>query len=181
MKQKLRRFTADKKKAIEAEITRLLAADFIREVYHPDWLANPVLVKKNNKEWRMCIDYTDLNKCCSKDPFGLPRIDEVVESSAGCEVLSFLDYYSGYHQIALNEEDQVKTSFIMPFGAYCYTTMSFGLKNAGATYQQAIQACLKNLISETVQAYIDDVVVKTVKADDLIADLTKTFEALKEY
>ena len=90
----------------------------------------------------MCVDYTDLNKHCPKDPFGLPRIDEVVDSTAGCELLSFRDCYSGYHQISLKEEDQIKTSFITPFGAYCYTTMSFGLKNAGATYQRAIQMCL---------------------------------------
>ena len=87
----------------------------------------------------MCVDYTDLNKHCPKDPFGLPRIDEVVDSTAGCELLSFLDCYFGYHQISLKEDDQIKTLFIMPFGAYCYTTMSFGLKNAEATYQRAIQ------------------------------------------
>jgi alpha-N-acetylglucosamine transferase len=86
----------------------------------------------------MCIDYTDLNKHCPKDPFGLPCIDEVIDSTAGYELLSFLDYYSSYHQISLREEDQIKTSFIMSFGAYCYTTMSFRLKNAGETYQRAI-------------------------------------------
>jgi hypothetical protein len=107
-------------------------------VYHPDWLANPVLVRKNNNEWRICVDYTDLNKHCPKDPFGLPRIDEVIDSIAGYELLSFLDCYSRYHQIALNKDDQIKTSFITPFGAYCYTTMSFRLKNTGATYQRAI-------------------------------------------
>jgi len=94
----------------------------------------------------MCVDYTDLNKHCPKDPFGLPRIDEVVDSTAECELLSFLDCYSGYHQISLKEDDQIKTFFITPFGAYfgayCYTTMSFGLKNAGATYQRAIQQWL---------------------------------------
>ena len=129
----------------------------------------------------MCVDYTDLNKHCPKDPFGLPRIDEVVDSTSGCELLSFLDCYSGYHQIALKEEDQEKTSFITPFGAYCYTTMSFGLRNAGATYQRAIQACLENLIPDTVQAYVDDVVVKTKLVDHLINDLEKTFKALRVY
>ena len=77
-------------------------------------------------------------KHCPKDPFGLPRIDQVIDSTAGCVLLSFLDCYSGYHQIALKEEDQIKTAFITPFGAYAYKTMSFGLKNAGATYQRAI-------------------------------------------
>ena len=108
IKQKLRRFVPDKKEAIRVEIKWLLAAGFIKEVYHPDWLANPVLVRKKNKEWRMCVDYTNLNKHCPKDPFDLPRIDEVVDSTAGYELLSFLDYYSSYHQISLKEEDQIK-------------------------------------------------------------------------
>ena len=97
IKQKLHRFTLDKKEAIRVEIKQLLAIGFIKEVYHPEWLANPILVRKKNKEWRMCVDYTDLNKHCPKDPFGLPRIDEVVDSTAGYELLSFLDCYSGYH------------------------------------------------------------------------------------
>jgi hypothetical protein len=109
-----------------------LAAGFIQEILHPDWLANPMLVrKKDSNEWRMYVDYMDLNKHCSKDPFGLPRIDHIVDSSAGSALLSFLNCYFGYHQIALRIEDQSKTSFITPFGAYCYTTMSFGLKTSG--------------------------------------------------
>jgi hypothetical protein len=93
------------------ELARLVAAGFIREVLHPEWLANPVLVLKKKKvDWRMCVDYTDLNKHCPKDPFGLPRIDQVVESTAGCYVLSFLDCYSEYHQISLAKEDEEKNS-----------------------------------------------------------------------
>jgi hypothetical protein len=99
-------------------------------VYNPEWLANCVLVfKKNNNEWRMCVDYIDLNKHCPKDPFVLPCIDQFIDSIADCILLSFLDCYLGYHQIALKEEDQIKTAFITPFGAYAYTTMLFGLKN----------------------------------------------------
>jgi hypothetical protein len=105
IKQKLRRFARDKKETIRVEVNRLLAAGFIKEVYHPEWLPNLVLVRKKNNEWRMCVDYTDLNKYCPKDPFGLPCIDEVVDFTAGCELLSFLDCYSGYHQISLREED----------------------------------------------------------------------------
>ena len=89
--------------AIRVEITWLLATGFIKEVYHSEWLANPVLVTKKNKECRMCVDYTNLNKHCPKDPFVLPHIDEVIDSTAGCELLCFLDYYSGYHQISLKE------------------------------------------------------------------------------
>ena len=129
----------------------------------------------------MCVDYTNLNKTCPKDPFGLPRIDQVIDSTAGCELLSFLDCYSGYHQISLKEEDCLKTSFITPFGAYCYTTMPFGLKNAGATYQRMIQTCLQTQIGRNLEAYMDNVVIKTQQKDDLIADLKETFSNIRAF
>jgi hypothetical protein len=177
--QHLRRFTDDRRDAIKKELAILLAAGFIREVFHPEWLANPVLVsKKNSNEWRMCVDYTNLNKHCPKDPFGLPRIDQVIDSMASCDMLCLLDCYCRYYQIAIKEEDQEKTAFITLFGAYCYTTMSFGLKNAGATYQRAIQACFKRQLNKNVEAYVDDVVVKTRNSDTLIADLEETFASL---
>ena len=128
VKQGARRFGEKKKRAIGAEITKLQEAKFIREVVHTDWLANPVMVPKPNKEMRMCIDYTGLNKCCPKDHFALPRIDQVIDSTAGSELLCFLDAYSGYHQIKMRESDQIKTSFTMPYGTFCYITMPFGLK-----------------------------------------------------
>jgi hypothetical protein len=86
----------------------------------------------------MCIDYIDLNQRCPKDPFPLPRIDQVVDSTAESVLLCFLDCYSGYHQIALKVSDQDKMTFITPHGIYCYTAMTFGLKNDGATYKKAI-------------------------------------------
>ena len=134
VKQATRRFGDERRKAIGKEINRLKAANFIKEVVHTDWVANPVLVPKKNKELRMCIDYTGVNKCCPKDPFALPRIDQVVDSTAGSELLCFLDAYSGYHQIKMRESDQLKTSFTTPYRTFCYITMPFGLKNAGATY-----------------------------------------------
>jgi hypothetical protein len=179
-RQHLRRFADDRREAIKKELAKLLTTGFIREVFHPEWLANPVLVrKKNSNEWRMCIDYTDLNKHCPKDTFGLPQIDQVIDSTTGCDLLCFPDCYSRYHQIAIKEEDQEKTAFITPFDAYCYTTMSFGLKNAGATYQRAIQACFKRQLNKNVEAYVDDVVVKTRNSDTLIADLVETFASLR--
>jgi hypothetical protein len=135
VKQRLRHFNDEKCKAIGEEVLKLFSVGFIREVFHPEWLANPVLVKKKNKKWRMCVDYTSLNKACPKDPFPFPHIDQVVDSTAGCETLFFLDASSGYHQIAMCIADQLATSFITPFDAYCYQTMLFGLKNAGATFQ----------------------------------------------
>ena len=144
-------------------------------------MAVPVLVKKKNGKWRMCVDYTDLNKACPKDPFGLPRIDQVVDSTAGSELLCFLDAYSGYHQVSLAESDCIKTSFITPFGAYCYITMPFGLKNAGATYQRAMQRCLHDQLGRNVEAYVDDIVIKSRVKEDLISDLSETFANLRRF
>jgi hypothetical protein len=148
VKQHLRRFNDEKCKAIGEEILKLLSAWFIREVFHHEWLTNPVLVKKKNKKWRMCVDYTSLNKVCPKDPFPLPRIDQVVDSTAGCETLCFLDAYSGYHQITMCIVDQLVTSFITLVGAYCYQTMPFGLKHAGATFQR----CMRRVFGELIGA-----------------------------
>ena len=120
----------------------------------------------------MCVDYTSLNKACSKDHFPLPRIDQIVDSTSGCEILSFLDAYLGYHQIAMKESDQLATSFITPYGSYCYVTMPFGLKNADATYQWCMQRCFAdqsdpsdqpNQVERpklTIAVYVDDIVVK---------------------
>jgi hypothetical protein len=181
IKQKLQRFAKDRKQAIEVVVCNILTAGFIRECQHPVWLANPVLVPKKAGGLRMCIDYTDLNKHCPKDPFPLPRIDQVVDSTAGSVLLCFLDCYSGYHQIALHPDGEDKTTFITPHDIYCYKVMTFGLKNAGATYQKAIQKCLKTQIGKNVEAYVDDVVVKTTEEDKLIADLTETFANLREF
>jgi hypothetical protein len=137
---------------------KLLSARFIREVYHPEWLANPVLVKKKNKKLRMCVDYTSLNKACPKDSFPLPHIYQVVDSTAGCETLCFLDAYSGYHQIAMCIADQLATSFITSFDAYCYQTMPFELKNAGTTFQRCMQRVFGELIGRIIEVYVDDII-----------------------
>ena len=164
------------------EVDKLLHAKFIREIKDSDWVANPVLVeKKKTKKLRMCVDFTAINKCCPKDHFPLPRIDQIIDSTAGCARLSFLDAYSGYQQIRLKVEDEEKTAFITPDGVFCYQTMPFGLKNAGATYQRTMQACLKGLIGQIVQVYIDDIVVTTRKEDTLVDDLRKVFAALDVY
>jgi hypothetical protein len=179
VKQHLRRFDEEKRRAIGEEVHKLMAAGFIKELFHPKWLANPVLVKKKGGKWRMCVDYTGLNKACPKVPYPLPRIDQIVDSTARCETMSFLDAYSGYHQIKMKESDQLVTSFITPFGIYCYITMPFGLRNAGATYQRCMNHVFGEHIGRTVEAYVDDIVVKTRKASDLLSDLETTFKCLR--
>ena len=175
VKQCLHQFDEEKRWAIGKEIQMILVAGFIKEVFYPEWLANPILVKKKNGKWRMCVDYTSLNKACPKNPFPLHRINEIVDSTAGCETLSFLDAYSGYHQIKMKESDQLMTSFITPFKMFCCVTMPFGMKNAGATYQQCMLQVFGDLIGRTVEAYIDNIVVKSRKASGLVADLDETF------
>jgi len=164
VKQRLRRFNEEKRKIIGEEIHKLLTAGFIKEVHHLDWLANPILVKKKNGKMRMCVDYTS----CSKVPFPLPHIDQILDSTAGCDTLSFLDAYSGYHQIKMKEPDQLAPSFITPFGMYCYVTTPFGLRNAGATYQRCMLHLFGKHIGSTVEAYVDDIIVKSKKRGDLI-------------
>jgi hypothetical protein len=179
VKQPLRQFDEEKRRAIGEEIHKLMAAGFIKEVFRPEWLANPVLVKKKGGKWRICVDYTGLNKACTKVPYPLPLIDQIVDSTAGCKTLSFLDAYSEYHQIRMKKSDQLATSFITPFDMYCYITMPFGLRNAGETYQRCMNHVFGEHIGRTVEAYVDDIVVKTRKASDLLSDLETTFKCLK--
>ena len=126
VKEHIRRSAVEKRKAIGEEVARLLAAEFIREIYHFEWLANVVMVPKKDDSLRMCIDFKHINWACPKDHFPLPRIDQIVDSTVGCERLSFLDAYSGYHQIRLYGPVEIKTAFITPFGCFCYVTMPFG-------------------------------------------------------
>ena len=132
IRQKKRVFAPERDKAIAEEVKKLLEAGFIREVYYPDWLANVVMVKKANGKWRMYVDFTDLNRACSKDSYPLPRINTTVDSMARHKLLSFMDAFSGYNQIKM-EDDQERTSFVTSQGLFCYKVMPFELKNAGAT------------------------------------------------
>lgn len=121
----------EKRNAIGEEMGKLLIVGFIMEVYLPEWLANLVLVRKKNGKWRICIDYTSLNKACPKNPSPFPLKEQVAESTSRCEVLSFLDTYCGYHQIEMKESNQPAISFITPFTSYYFMTMPFGLKMSG--------------------------------------------------
>ena len=130
VKQKRRIFAPERQKVINEEVGKLLQERAIREVEYPEWLANVVLVKKANGKWRLCIDFTDVNRACPKDSFPLPRIDLIVDATAGHELISFMDAFSGYNQISMDPDDQEKTSFVTGQGTYFYRVMPFGLKNA---------------------------------------------------
>ena len=132
-----------------------------KEVFFPEWLANTVVVKKKNGKWRVCVDFTDLNRACPKDPFPMPKIDQLVDATYGHQRMSFLDAFQGYHQIALTVKDQEKTTFISPYANYYYIVMPFGLKNARANYQWMMMRMFRDKIRRTVEVYINDMVGKS--------------------
>ena len=178
-KQPPRRSSKDHYEAVKDEVTKLKQAGAIKEVFHPEWLANTVVVKKKNENWRVCVDFTDLNKACPKDPFPLPRIDQLVDATVGHPRMSFLDAFQGYHQIPLALNDQEKTSFVTPIGNYHYKVMPFGLKNAGSTYQKMMTKMFESQMGKNIKVYIDDMVVKSKIVSEHIGDLTNIFEILR--
>jgi hypothetical protein len=165
--------------AAKAEVERLLDANVIIEVKYAEWLANVVLVPKKNGKMRMCIDFTNLNKACKKDPFPLPRIDASIDEAAECKWFSLLDCFSVYHQIWPKKEDEEKTSFTTPFGTYCYTRMPEGLKNVGATFARLSTIVLGPQLSRNIIAYVNDIVVMSKSEENHIADLKVTFANLR--
>ena len=181
VKQKRRSFAPERQKAINEEVGKLCQARAIREVEYPEWLANVVLVKKANGKWRLCIDFTDVNRACPKDSFPLPRIDLIVDATAGHELLSFMDAFSGYNQISMDPDDQEKTSFVTGQGTFFYCVMPFGLKNAGATYQRLVNRMFQKQIGTSMEVYIDDMLVKSTTAELRIANLSEAFQILREY
>ena len=119
-----------------------------------EWLANTLVVKKKNGKWRVCVDFTDLNKAYPNDPFPMPRIDLLVDATVGHPQMSFLDAFQGYHQILLALDDQEKTAFVTPVGNYHYKVMPFGLKNARATYQRMMTRMFESQLGKNIEIYI---------------------------
>ncbi|KAJ3684474.1 hypothetical protein LUZ61_013638 [Rhynchospora tenuis] len=128
----------------------------------------------------MCIDYTDLNKACPKTLFPLPSIDVMIDSTVGFKYLSFMDAYSGYNQIRMSQADEEKTSFVTEEGLYCYKVMPFGLKNAGAEYQRMVSKVFKEELGEIMEAYIDDMVVKSCTGSDHVSHLERVFPKMRQ-
>jgi hypothetical protein len=179
-KQRLRKMFDEKTEAAKAEVHRLLEANFIEPVTYPTWLANVVMAQKKSGKWRMCIDFTSLNKACPKDNFQLPRINKIIDSAAGCEVMSLLDCFSGYHQIYMKEEDKASTSFITPFGTYCFIRMPEGLKNVGSTFSRLTKIVLESQVGRNIFTYVDDIVVASKSKEDHLADLVETFANMRD-
>ncbi|CAJ2653385.1 unnamed protein product [Trifolium pratense] len=179
--QRRRKQSPEKAEAAEKAVKDLLEANFISEARYTTWLSNVVLVKKSNGKWRMCVDYTDLNRACPKDAYPLPNIDKLVDNSSGFKILSFMDAYSGYNQIKMAEIDKKKTAFMTESGNYYYNVMPFGLKNAGATYQRMMNKVFNNEIGDMLEVYMDDMIVKSEEEVDHTAHLKRVFDQARKY
>jgi len=138
-------------------------------------------VKKASGKWRMCVDFTNLNKACPKDSYPLPNIDALVDSASRCRLLNFLDAFSGYKQIMMHPRDECKMTFMTKLSCYCYKVMPFGLKNACATYQRLMDKVLTPLLGRNVQAYVDDMVVTSQQREQDVADLKELFSTIAKY
>ncbi|XP_050916156.1 uncharacterized protein LOC127131270, partial [Lathyrus oleraceus] len=181
VKQKLRRARPDMALKICDEVKRQFDAGFLAVAKYPQWVANIVPVPKKDGKVRMCVDYRDLNKASPKDDFPLPHIDTLVDNTARFAVFSFMDGFSGYNQIKMDPEDMEKTTFITPWGTFCYKVMPFGLKNAGATYQRAMVTLFHDMMHKEIEVYVDDMIAKSQSEEDHIDHLQKLFERLRKF
>ena len=180
-RQPPRRPSKEHVEAVKNEVTILKQAGAIKEVFYPQQLADTVVVKKKTGKWRVCVDFTNLNKACPKDHFPRPQIDQLVDATVGHPWMSFLDAFQGYHQRPLTLDDQEKTVFVTPVGNYHYKVMPFGLKNAGSTYQRMMTKMFEPRLGRNVEVYIDDMIVKSKLVSEHVGDLTSIFEILKEH
>jgi len=170
-----RKFNEEKCLVIREKTQKLLTASHIREIQYLEWLTNVVLVKKASEKWRMCVDFTNFNKVCPKDPYPLPNIDSLVDNASGCGLLSFLDAFSEYHQIGMHPGDENKTTFIIRKPAIATRSCLSVQRMLGVTYQRLMDKILLPMLGWNVQAYVDDMVVTSVKVDDHITILEELF------
>ena len=169
--QRRRKLNEERHSVVKEETQKLLKVGHIREIQYHEWLVNVVLVKKANRRWRMCVNFTDLNKVFPKDSYLLPSIDSLVDNTSRCQLLSFLYAFLGYNQICMHPRDKCKTTFMTELSSYCYRFMLFGLKNADTTYQWLMDRIIAPMIGRNVQAYVDDMVVTSEERDQHVANL----------
>ena len=181
VKQAQRHFRPDLISLIENEVNKLIEAGFIREVKYPTWISSIIPMRKKNAQIRVCADFRDLNNACPKDEFPVLIPELKIDATSGYEAMSFMDGSSGYNQIRMSPKDEELTAFRTPKGIYCYKVMPFGLKNAGATYQRAMQNIFDDLLHKNVECYVDDLVVKSRKRGNNLKDLRMVFECLRRF
>jgi hypothetical protein len=163
---------------VKKEIEKMLEAGFIRSCRYAKWISSIIPVQKKDGQWRACMDFRDLNRATPKVEYPMPVVEKLINAAADNKILSFMDGNAGYNQIFMALEDIHKTAFRVPgaVGLFEYVVMTFGLKNAGATYQRAMNYIYHDLIGKLVEIYIDDVVVKSILAGGHLEDLRQVFK-----
>ncbi|GJT01041.1 reverse transcriptase domain-containing protein [Tanacetum coccineum] len=179
IKQKRRGLGPDHSTSACKEVEELTKAGILRKVKHQTWVANPVMVKKSDEGWRMCINLTDINKACPKDCYPLPEFGWKVESLSWFRLKCILDTYKGYHQIQMAEGGEDKTACFTGEGVFCYQKIRFHLKNAGATYQRLVDKVFYDQIGRNLEAYVDNMVIKSTFEEDMLADIKETLEKFR--
>ena len=181
--QRARQMKPEVQLEVKKEIEKMLAAGFIRPCRYAEWISNVVPVQKKDGRWRVCVDFRDLNRATPKDEYPMPVAETLINAAAGHKIMSFMDGNAGYNQIFMAPEDVHKTAFRVPgsVGLFMYIVMTFGLKNAGATYQRAMNYIYHDLIGRLVEVYIDDVVVKSTSAGGHLDDLRQVLERTRRF
>jgi hypothetical protein len=169
---------------VKEKVDRLLQVGFIQPCRYADWVSNIVTVEKKNtgKIW-ICVDFRNLDRATPKDEYPMPVADFLIDRTSGNKVISFLDGNAGYNQIFMAKEDVSKTAFYCPgfVGLFVWVVMTFGLKNASATYQRAMNLIFHDLLRVLMEVYIDDVVLKSVGLEEHMSNLKLSFEWMKKY
>eukprot|EP00253_Pinus_taeda_P014823 PITA_14823 len=176
VQQKLRKIHPNLENRIKNELNKLLKAKIIFPFRHSKWFSNMVPVRKKNRDIRICIDFRNLNKACQKDNFPLPPMEQILQAVEGSELMSFLDGFSGYNQVLVHPDYQLKTTFRTKWDTYAYRKMPFGLINVGATFQRAMDISFKGLVNKSVVIYLDDITVYSKKRGDHLKDLKQIFQ-----
>ena len=153
------------------EVEKLLKAKIIFPIYHSTWITNLVPVCKKNGEIRLCMNFKNLNQSSQKENYPLPLLDKVLQIVNGLKMMSFLDGYSSYNQVMVQEEDRMKTTFTTKWGTFAYRCMPFGLLNVGATFQRAMDEAFKGLVNKCIIIYMDDLMIFSKNRVDHITDL----------
>jgi hypothetical protein len=163
---------------VKKEVEKMLEAGFIRPCRFAEWISSVVPVQKKDGRWRVCVDFRDLNRATPKDEYQMPVVETLINAAAGRKILSFMDGNAGYNQIFMALEDIHKIAFRVPgaIGLFEYVVMTFGLKNAGATYQRAMNYIFHDLIGKLVEIYIDDIMVKSASVEGHLGDVRQVLE-----
>jgi hypothetical protein len=168
---------------VKKEVEKMLEAGFIRPRRYAEWISSIIPVQKKNCRWRVCVDFGDLNRATPKDEYPMPVVETLINTAAGHKILSFMDGNACYNQIFMAPEDVNKTAFRVPgaVGLFEYVVTTFGLKNAGATYQHAMNYIFHDLIGKLVEIYINDAVVKSTSVEGHLGDLRQVLERTRRF